>query len=728
MAIIGKIREKSWLVLVVIGGALFAFIMTDWQSMFGSTEYEYGYGLVNGEKVDMNGFEQEVQKQQRIADMNAQAQQQQPQPINRDQLWNSFVEDIVIDNEFDALGITVGDDELDSYMFARDGFAPLPDLAQNFRDSTGNFSAQMLQARITEMENSEDPQQQEIWKNYKESLIARRKQDKFKQLLAQSVYVTDLQAKDEYYAQQEVKSISFVLQRYSTVSDDEVNDSDENLLAYWEEHKNDKEYEVLDPVREINYIDFYLEPSGEDSAKFEADLNRIKTEFATTANDSTFVLKNSESRLYTSGPYSTAVPENNPNANTLPFKYPAAMDTAFTKANVGDIVGPFVSAGTYNIAKVIGFTKDTINARHILLPVEQGKEAQAEQLADSILSVINKDNFTEFVDKYSTDQGSKINGGELGDFFFTKMVAPFATYCASEPIGKIGKVRSQFGIHIIEVLDRRGRDFPRVAVVQKSLKSSQKAIDEKEQMVYDLLFKLASEMDKASNNYARVKIFDSISTEAIRYPRKLSVKENKPQVPGINSVTAQNSMLKLAYKDGAQVGDLVGSPIRDKDRLILACVAGIKQKGASTFEEMKEKVRSNYKRDKKAEILMAQMSKAKTINELQNPEKGINIQQAEVTFSAPQIRGAGNEPAIVGAIFSGLKDGETTKPIKGKIGVYMIKIEKTTEALAPANFDKEKDQLTGSQRSVIQSKAMDGLKKRADIIDNRAFFDANIRR
>lgn len=728
MAIIGKIREKSWLVLVLVGGALVAFIMGDWQSMFGATEYEFGYGLVYGEKVDMNAFEQEAVKQQQIADMNAQAQGQPSQPINRDQLWNSFVEDIILENEFEALGISVGDEELESYMYARDGFSPLADLAQNFRDSSGNFSPQMLQARITEMENSEDPQQQEIWKNYKESLIARRKQEKFKALLAQSVYVTDLQARDEYYAQQEVKSISFILQRYSTVDDSEVNDSDENLLAYWEEHKNDKEYEIQDPVREVNYIDFYLEPSGEDSAKFEADLNRIKTEFASTTDDSSFVIKNSESRLYTSGPYSTAVPENNPNANTLPFKYPAAMDTVFKNAKVGDIVGPYVSAGTYNIAKVIGFTKDTINARHILLPVEQGKEAEADKLADSILSVINKDNFTQFVDKYSTDQGSKIKGGELGDFFFTKMVTPFATYCAEEPIGKIGKVRSQFGIHIIEVLDRRGREFPRVAVVQKNLKASQKAIDDKEQMVYDLLFRLANEMDQASNEYKRVKIFDSIATEVIRYPRKLSIKETKPVVPGINSVTAQNSILKLAYKEGAQVGDLVGSPIRDKDRLILACVAGIKEKGTPSFDEMKEKVRANYRRDKKAEILMAKMGKAKSLIELEDQKNGIAIQKAEVTFSAPQIRGAGNEPEIVGAIFSGLKDGETTKPIQGKIGVYMIKVEKTTDAMAPANFDKEKDQLTGSQRSIIQSKAMEGLKKRADIIDNRAFFNANIRR
>lgn len=728
MAIIGKIREKSWLVLVLVGGALVAFIMGDWQNMFGSTEYEFGYGLVYGEKVDMNAFEQEAQKQQGIADMNAQAQGQPSQPINRDQLWNSFVEDIILEKEFEALGISVSDEELESYMYARDGFSPIPDLAQNFRDSLGNFSAQALQARITEMENSEDAQQQEIWKNYKESLIARRKQEKYKELLAQSVYVTDLQARDEYYAQQEVKSISFVLERYSTVSDEEVKDTDENLLAYWEEHKNDKEYEVLEPVREIDYIDFYIEPSGEDSAKFEAELERIKTEFATTSNDSLFVTKNSESRMYTSGPYSTAVPENNANANTLPFKYPAPMDTVFKNAKVGDIVGPYASAGMYNVAKVIGFTKDTINARHILIPVEQGQEAAADKLADSILSVINKDNFTQFVDKYSTDQGSKVKGGELGDFFFTNMVAPFATYCANEPIGKIGKVRSQFGIHIIEVLDRRGREFPRLAVVQKALTPSQKAIDDTEQMVYDLLFKLASEMDKADNNYARVAIFDSISTEAIRFPRKLSIKEDKPVVAGITSVTAQNSILKLAFKEGALVGDLVGSPIRDKDRLVLACVSGIKNKGVPSFEEMKEKVRSNYKRDKKAEILIDKMSKAKSLIELEDESKGIKIQQAEVTFSAPQIRGAGNDPKIVGAIFSGLKDGETTKPIQGKVGVYMVKIEKTTEAMAPANFDKEKEQLTGQLRSIVQSKAMEGLKKNADVIDNRAFFDANIRR
>lgn len=728
MALIGKIREKSWLVLVLVGGALAAFILGDWQNMFSGTDYEFGYGTVYGEKVDMNAFEQMVQKQQRIADMNAEAQGQQAQQVNRDQLWTSFVEDILLTKEFEALGIDVSDEELDAYLYARDGFMPLPDLAQNFKDSLGQFNPQMLQARITEMENSEDPKQQEIWKNYRESLVDRRKQEKYKDLLAQTVYITELQAKDEYLAQQEVKSISYVLHRYSSIDNKEIDDSDEKLKAYFEEHKDDKDYEIKDAMRELKYIDFMLDPSGEDSTEFENKLAKIKSEFATTNNDSTFVVQNSESRMYTSGPYSTAVPQNHPNANTLPFNYPVSMDTVFANSNVGDIIGPYQNQGIYNIAKVIGFTKDTINARHILIPVEQGKELAADKLADSILGVINSDNFTQFVDKYSTDTGSKAKGGELGDFFFTNMVAPFAIYCADQPIGKIGKVRSQFGIHIIEVLDRRGKSYPRLAVVQQSLTPSQDAIDNKEKAVYDLLFNMSAEMDKKSDGYEKVKAFDTLAAKENHFPRVMRIMENKPVINGLNSVTAQNSILKLAFSDEAQVGSLVGSPIRDKNRLVLAVVSGVKEKGVGSFEEMKEKIRSNYIRDKKAEMLIAKMSKAKSLGELEDQAKGIAVQQAEVTFSAPQIRGAGTDPKIVGAIFSGLKDGETTTPIQGNMGVYVVKIEKTTKAPAAANYDKEKDQLTGSQRSIVQSKVMDGLKKRADVVDNRKFFEANIRR
>ena len=92
MAIIGKIREKSWLMLVLVGLALLAFIFTDYSKMTGNSESVYGFGTVNGEKVDINEFNRDVERAQANADRNAQQQQQASTPVDRDQVWKAFTD------------------------------------------------------------------------------------------------------------------------------------------------------------------------------------------------------------------------------------------------------------------------------------------------------------------------------------------------------------------------------------------------------------------------------------------------------------------------------------------------------------------------------------------------------------------------------------------------------------------------------------------------------------
>jgi peptidyl-prolyl cis-trans isomerase D len=102
--------------------------------------------------------------------------------------------------------------------------------------------------------------------------------------------------------------------------------------------------------------------------------------------------------------------------------------------------------------------------------------------------------------------------------------------------------------------------------------------------------------------------------------------------------------------------------------------------------------------------------------------------KAEVTFANPQITGAGFEPELVGSIFSGLKPGQTTLPLNGKLGVYVIRIDKSIKAPAAADFKKEKEQLLASAKGNIQGMVMNGLKKKAEVMDNRRFLKAGVRR
>jgi peptidyl-prolyl cis-trans isomerase D len=157
-----------------------------------------------------------------------------------------FTEGIFLQKEFDALGIDCSDKELDSYLYGQDGFTVMPDLAQNFRDSiTGQFNPRLLEKRIEEMENSTDPKVSQQWNNNKLQLKEARKNEKYMQLISQGAYVTDLEAKNEYLAQKEIKNISFVMKRFTEIPDDQIRVTDEMVKKYYEEHKSEKNTKQL---------------------------------------------------------------------------------------------------------------------------------------------------------------------------------------------------------------------------------------------------------------------------------------------------------------------------------------------------------------------------------------------------------------------------------------------------------------------------------------------------
>ena len=735
MALIGKIREKSTLLVIIIGIALFAFIMGDWEKITGGSKDETGYGTVYGEMLDYKEYEEASLKfQEQDKTQFAQQQReytQKDQDASADKAWNYVVETTIFEKEYEALGIEVSDGEFDSYLYGRDGFTVMPELQQGFTDSiTGLFNAKLLEKRIGEMESSDDVKVQKQWEDSKKYYTDKRKQEKYFALLGQGIYVTKLEAEEEYLAQKEIKSISYVVRRYSEISDDDIKISDSDLKKYYEEHKNDKKYENKTASREVRYFDVVINPSRQDSMKFGKVMNELKIGFISSTNDSLYVLKNSDMKFYSSSKIATAVPEDNEKAQKLQ-SYPKYLDTVFKTATVGQIVGPYESKGGVVISKVIGFTPTRLKSRHILLATNQSKDkkliAQKQKMADSLVKLITKDNFAEFVTKFSEDKGSVPTGGLIDNFIEADMVPEFATFCATKPIGYIGTVKSDFGIHIIEVLERDATTFPLLASVQKTFKASQETIDRKDSEVYSLLYELESKMSKKTEVKAKVELFDTIAIKAGYMVRPLSILDDSPKLYGFTTPLAEDKILKLAFSDESLAGDLSSAPIKDKDRYIIAMVSSIREKGAPTFEDAEVLMKRDMIEDRKAQRFTNQLLKDKS---LQGMAKRANTQvmKGEVTFANPQITGAGYEAEVIGALFSGLKDGQKTLPLKGKIGVYVVRIDKTTKAPTAANYNAERDQLLGAIQGNLQGQILTALKKKAEVMDNRRFLKAGIRR
>ena len=709
-------------------------------TLFGNNT-EYGIGTVYGEKVDANNYSQisaRVQDQDRM-----QAQQQQKEfgerevESSNDKSWNFMVDSLILKKEYDELGINVSDREFNAYLMATDGFSVLQDLSQFFTDSlTGTISEQStikgrqkLQTTLTQLKTNKDPQAVQQWNNTKQYYTDRRKQEKYFSLLNQGVYITNLEAENEYRGANEKKNISFVVRRFSEINDADIKINEEELKTYYDEHKSESKYLIRSASREIRMFDVVIAPSRQDSLVSNRLMNKLKSEFQKSTNDSIFVMKNSYNKVYFGDKRATAVPEGNEKANRFQT-YPAYLDTMFKVASTGQVIGPYYSGENVFISKVIGFTPAKLSARHLLIAADKSKGekqiAIKKKTADSLLKLINKDNFTSFVEKFSEDPGSKTNGGKYENFLEGEMVKEFSDFCATQPIGKIGVVKTDFGFHIIEVLDRSVEKLPLLVSVSQQFKASETTISNKESEVTQILYNLDQKISKESDPLKKVALFDTIVTKAKKLPRPIQLEDNSPKVFGFTTTLASDKILELAYAPNVEVGSLTSYPIKDKDKYIIAMVSSIKEKGEPKFEDVKSQMERELIEEKKAKRLMNQMSKSKSLEKLAK-SGNTSVMTADINFGSPQISNSGYEPEIVGSLFSAIKDKKRTLPLKGKSGIYVIVVNKTIKAPATANYKIEKDQLLSSLKGSIQSQALAALRKKADVIDNRKLFDLRIR-
>jgi len=735
MAIIGKIREKSWLLVIIIGLALVAFILGDYLSgTRGTDEAEFGYGTVFGEKVDYALYDKATQNFQQMDRNQFQEQQREYTPkdeeASNNKAWKAIVDSIILQKEFDALGISVSDREFDAYLYGTDGFDVLPDIAQNFKNpQTGLFDLKMLQKRIADMKSSAKPEEQKGWEDTKKSLAMRRQQEKYFMLLNQSAYVTRLEAKDSYKAQNDVKSISFVFKRFNDIKDEDVKITDSDVEKYFEEHKNDKKYEIKSNSREVKYFDVAITPSKSDSIKFNRSIDSLKVLFAKQPNaklDSMFVMRNSELKYYVS---KVGYKVDSDATARKGFTYPAAMDSVFKTAGVGTVVGPYFDNGTVKLAKVIGVETQLLSVRHILISAQRADSAavkKARKTTDSLMLVVNTANFEQMVAKHSQDPGSAETGGKYEDFLSGEMVPEFSNFAKNNPIGKIGYVQTDFGFHIMEVLNKKAGHIPNLAIVQKTLTPSPVSVDDKVSEVQNILYDIQAKVDKASDLKSKVAAFDTLASKAGYFSRSLNLEEKNIMVYGMNTSYAEDKLIELAFDPKNEAGTLYPAPIKDGQRYVIAILSSIRDKGVPTLDAIEPALRRDLMNDKKAARIQSTMT-GKSLDQLSKSLK-LEIMKADITFGSPQIPNSGYEPEIIGKVFGGLKDGARSLPLKGNTGVYVIRVDKTTKAASAANYNKEKETIRSANMSSLQTEAINALREKSEVVDNRRLFRIGVRR
>lgn len=702
MAVLSKIRQRSLLLILVIGFCLLAFIIGDIINSggFGSTSRHIG--SVNGTDIPVMDFMQKVS--------NVEKSQQGITPTQASNaVWGQEVDNILFDERVEKAGIRVGKDHVVN-MYAQD-----PQVSQNpqFLNALGKFDKGKFNEFLVNMKSANPAQYDLIEKNRPLVENAAKKQ-LYLTMIKAGFVTTEAEGKAKYAEENDKTSFDYVYVPFTTVKDDEVKVSDQEITDYMK--KNEKKYKA-EASRDVEFVLLENKPSPADEAEMKSQINallapRVAYNEQTKANDTIpgfkgvtnveeFVNANSDTKYDTT--YVTK--------KQLPIDH---AEQIYNLA-IGDVYGPYIQDGYYKLTKMVSRKAGaTANASHILIAYKGGQvpnpaitrtKEEAKAKADELLKQVNANpgSFAQLAAENTDDPGSKSTGGVYDNITPGQMVKPFNDFVFNSPVGATGVVETDFGYHVIKVTGKN--EAVRLATISQKIEPSEETSD----AVFTKATKL--EMDAEEKPFADLaKAIGANITPA----NKLMA--NDENVPGVGN---QRAIVKWAFSKDTKEGDVKKFDIPQGH--VVVRLKNINDKGLLSMEEAKVSVLPIIRNQKKAEIIRKKME-GSTLEAVAQKTGSAVATATDVTFASPMVPNVGPEPKVVGKAFA-LAAGKTSGVIEGQSGMFMIKGKGTVKAPALPNYGSYTARMNAQGRGGVQGRMSAALKAKADIEDNRAEFN-----
>lgn len=722
MAVIGKIQKNSLLLLVVIGLAMLAFIFTDFLRNSGPDIEQLNTATLYGEPIDEQKYDElrELYVNRSKNEFAYQNKEWTPaaERTAEDNAFNELVRRTLLDTEFEKLGIVCTTDELNDMIHGNHIHPwviqiPIFNGTTGFsKDSVKNFlnTLEVEPVGADEQTRSSWLESRRQWREFEKELKEARKADKYVALVKKGMYVNKLEAQDQYNAVYGKKQIRFVFQRYGDIPLDEVTVSDEEIMAYFEEHKDEKKFEQ-EEARDIQMITFPVVPTEQDKIEIRSELENLAVSFEASQNPVGFVFQNSDNK-FLSDTTVFRMGGDQMAYNTAGGSYPKSADDAVQEAQIGDVIGPFETTnGELAIAKVLDTpTEKQAWVRHILISTQGGvrTEDRAKAISDSLIRVIKaEDNFAELVPIMSEDPGSVNNGGEYKWFSEGVMVPEFNDAAFNGAIGQVQLVKTTFGYHIVEVLGQAERVTPVLSVVTKAVKPSEQTLTDIEERAYDYIYSVSESDDDSA--------FYNIATDSSKVVQSARIFLSNDYVLGMQE---SSRMLRFAFNANTVEGD-ISDPILDGNKYVVALISNVVNEGTPEFEDVKELMRTPALHNKQAEVYIQKMSGKGSLEDVAS-ELNLRIQQSEVTFNGDIVfNGGRKEPEVVGKLFTDIPSGSMTLPIQGLDGVYVFIIDEELPAPETTDYTATIAPMLVQRMQGSDNQVINALREKADLVDNR---------
>ena len=690
MSIIQNIRERgTWIIFSIIAIALIAFILQDGVGRKGGNNITV-LGKVNGQAINKIDFDEKLE---------IQLQNYASQGVKREQLigylWNQEVDRLLLKDEENKLGLSVGTKELTDVLFGNES-----PFKQEFTDpATGEFKINDAKQTVAQIKKSKNIEQiKQIEKVYIEPSIENRLRYKYQALVVKGVQVPKWLAEKQYTDANSIASFSFVGIPYSTIVDADIKVSDEEIASYLKE--NAASYQVEETSRSISFIGFSAAPTSADSMAARNDIESYKQDFKNSTETGIYLNK-----------VGTEIPYYDSYISKKSLQIP--QKDSVLSVGVGGVYGPYVDGTNYTIAKVLGVKQwpDSASVRHILIATMNPQNGQqvredsvAKKLADSIsLAIRGGASFEEMVIKYSDDAGSKANGGKYEMFPQAKMVPAFNDFSFDNPVGAKAVVKTDFGYHYMEILKQTAKGPAyKIAYLSKMIMPSNETINAASTAAAQFA---SVSKDIKSFNAAAVKL----NKQAIP---SSGIKANDFDIPGIG--TSRN-IVRWVYEN--DVND-VSEPFELGDNYVVAVITSEEKEGLATVSAARPQVEGVIRDKKKAEKIKATI-KGKTLEAIATDAKTIVQRVDSIGFNFSMISGIGNEPKLVGAAFNKALINKISNPIAANTGVYSVSVNGITAKQAEQDPSFFKDELLERIRGMM-FRSSTAFKKIAKIEDNRS--------
>jgi len=555
-----------------------------------------------------------------------------------------------------------------------------------------------------------NPDAERFWMNLETGIAESRLAEKYATIIKKGLYVTTAEAKEAYKAQNKNMNVGFVMKRYASVSDSAVKINDDEIKKYYNDHLY--QFKCYETTRNIEYVSFDVVPSDKDMKDLETDANRVASEFKTKTarEDSSYIAQESEDGTVT--------------ITDLNRKTMIIRDSAVYTDPVGTVYGPYNEGAYFKIYKLqkIKSIADSAKVRHILVGLKSprtNKEIpapQAKRTADSLLTLIKEKKavFDTLVKTVSDDLGSVDKGGSYGWMNEnTGFVPEFKTAGLEGKIGDISVVQTQFGYHIIEVMDVSKTNHTAYTVAQIFKLIAPSAETTKE------YYKAAS--DFAGQNNTSELFEKAIEKQKMNKRLAENIKENDKSLPGLEGA---KELVKWVYV-GAK-GEVAPQVFEFKDKFVVAHLTSIREKGTLPLDVVKDEVIVKARQAKKAaEFIKDFSAKAGSAARLEDVSQkmGIQIETSEkLNFAAFNVGTIGREDALIGTAYT-MKPGSVSKPVIGDNGVFVVAVASIDEGPPATDLKQIKLQTEQMLSGRSDYEVYNALRKKANIEDHRAKFE-----